>query len=446
MAGSIHVPFVTAKQNLWAGVRSDVYGSTVEGKPVLPSNTPNPFQDPPVPVTPVVDEFVVIPPNVDPTSYFYDNRCVYLEPGGSYLWSGIKITRPLIIYGRGATIRLNGEGPILEVTTGLNVAPSDCPFTVYDVIFHGNEDVNRNQAMSNSFVNKSAIWITNAWKSSLVNCSFLNFNGAALWYRDDALYTEWKQQHAVLGCKFYKCRIGVANSGRSEYSIADSNCFFDCCVCFNVIGGNWRQSSNQIAASKCAYLHVESGMWYEGSNKQNPAHGAFTGNTLNHCDSGCLWPQAWTLADGRQIARLGGMYFDSSVSFPPTFSDNTLWYSGIELRGFSTGSQLKTYCFTGCTFMGNPNNTTQSRIAIVREGTSNNSKVFFIGCTGNNIAVYNVAQANITPLFGTLQTGTYDSEYPVRRQAISNTIDNNSVDDNHENAGNLETNEIMEIA
>ncbi|ARE31879.1 ORF3 [red squirrel adenovirus 1] len=271
--------------------------------------------------------------------------------------------------------------------------------------------------MSANFLDKSAIWFTNAWKGSVINCSFDNFNGSALWFRDDNLYgtSNWQQQHLITACRFRKCRIGISNSGRAEYSVATMNMFFDCHVCFNVIGGNWRRSENQMVICKCAYLHVEAGMWYEGNNKENPAHDAFTGNTLNHGDSGCLWPAAFTLADGRQITRLAGFYFDSSLTFPPTFSNNVLWYTGIDLKGFSTGSSLKTFCFTGCTFMGNAGNNTQSRLAIGRENQTNNSKVYFIGCSGNNIALYNVEASHVVPSFGTLMTLNHDSDYPNGR-------------------------------
>lgn len=50
--GSIQVPYVTGKQNLWAGVRCDVFGTTIDGKVVLPSNyphvsdLPNPLKNP----------------------------------------------------------------------------------------------------------------------------------------------------------------------------------------------------------------------------------------------------------------------------------------------------------------------------------------------------------------------------------------------------------------
>lgn len=355
---------------------------------------------------------MVVPTDLaDPSDLFYNNFCVYLIPGATYHWHNVKISRPITIYGRGATVKLSGSvGPIIEVTTGLTVKPSDCPVTIYDVIFDGDVTVNRTVAMNDSFIPHSAIWFTNAWKSSIINCSFFNFNGTALWYRDDALYTFWSQQHMVLGCKFQLCRICISNSGRSEYSLANSNSFFDCCVCFNVVGGNWRRSGNNISTCKCAYLHVEAGMWYEGSNKLNTAHGAFTDNTLNHCDQGSLWPAAWALADGRQITRISGMYFDSSVSCPPTFTGNTLWYSSIELRGFALIGSMQTFCFTGCTFMGNPVNTAQSRIALTSD---RQNEIFFIGCTGNNIAVFNAVEANITPKFGTQFTGSYTSEYPL---------------------------------
>nr|WRQ19842.1 MAG: IX protein [unidentified adenovirus] len=344
--------------------------------------------------------------------YFEKYNCVYLEAGAIYDWSGIKITKMISIYGRGAIVRLSGDGPIIEVTGGLNDTPSNIPMTIYDVNFDGNEVVDRNVQMSAAFLNRSAIWCTNAWKSSIINCTFSNFNGTAIWYRDNTLASTvgFQQEHLLLGCKFLKCRIGVSNSGRSEYSLANSNTFYDCCVCFNVIGGNWRRTANQIKYSKCAYLHVEAGMWYEGSNKQNAAHGSFTSNTLNHCDDGCKWPAVFTLADGRPIGRLSGMYFDSSVSYPPTFTGNTLWYSGIELRGFRTDPNLKCYCFTGCTFMGKPTDPTSSRIAIA---AAKKNLVFFIGCTGNNLNVYNGVVANMTPPFGNVLAGNYDSQYPL---------------------------------
>lgn len=440
--GAVKVPYVTAKQKLWAGVRSDVYGSTVDGAVVLPSNHPNEFQDPPVPAVSQTSDFVVIPANHnDPSQILYNNPCVYLQPGATYYWSNVQITRPVIIHGRGATIKLKGTGPIIEVSTGLNVAASNCPVTMYDIVFDGSAIVNRNTPMSQDFFNHSAIWFTNAWRSSLINCTFINFNGSALWYRDDSVYTtlsQWAQQHSVIGCKFNLCRIGISNSGRSEYSVANSNLFVDCGVCFNVIGGNWRRTGNNIVTSKCAYLHVESGMWYEGSNKQNTAHGAFTSNTLNHCDNGSKWPAAWTLADGRQIPRISGMYFDSSVSCPPTFTGNALWYTSLELRGFALVGNMQCFCLTGCTFMGNPNNNTQSRVAIA---SSRTNEVYFIGCTGNNIAVYNAAAANFSPKFGDQKTGNYDTEYPLRGRSnyLPSPLNGSIV------IGNVETNEIMEL-
>lgn len=410
--GSIHVPYVTAKQQLWAGVRSDVFGTTVDGTLVYPSNYPTYVNDLPYLPENNENDFVVMKPGDDPTDFFQKHSCVYLQPGRVYQWSGIKVTNPICIYGRGAIVRLLGEGPIMEVTGGDDISPSDIPFTVYDVIFDGNETVDRNVNMSVAFENKSALWFTNAWKSTVFNCTFSNFNGTALWYRDNPPPQGFEGQHSLLGCRFIKCRIGVSNSGRSEYSLANSNLFFDCQVCFNVIGGNWRQTGNQMMYSKCGYLHVKDGMWYEGSNKENPAHGAFTGNTLNHCDNGCAWPASFTLKNGSTISRLSGLYFDDDAAYPPTFTGNAMWYSGMEVMNFINDTNLKSFSFTGCTFVGPANDMESSRIAISnRVGT----KVFFIGCTGNNVNVYNVTAANMTPPFGTVKTGNYPSALPGGR-------------------------------
>lgn len=412
---------MTAKQQLWAGVRSDVFGSTVHGRLVPPSNYTDDLVTTPFVISSSVEEFVTVTPDVsDPTDIINETGCIYLQPGAVYHWGGIKITRPVCIYGRGATIKLQGQGPIFEVTAGEGVRASDVPSTFQDIIFDGDTVVDRNATMSQSFVRHSAIWITNAWKSCVMNCSFKNFNGTALWYRDDNIYVTgptsrlWLQQHIVIGNKFELCRFGVSNSGRSEYSLADSNVFGDCFICFNCIGGNWTQRSNNMTACKSGYFHVRRLMWYEGSNRDNPVHGAFTGNTLNHCDSGCKWPYSLTLPGGDVVTPLSGLYFDNTTITPPTFNDNVLWYSSIELRGFGLISNASNYTMSGITFMGPPNNP-KSRIAVSTTGNLA-SKVFLFGCWGNtNVNIYNIPAANVVPSCGTVTTGNYTSQFTTAR-------------------------------
>lgn len=419
--GSIHNPFVTAKQQLWAGVRSDVFGSTPRGRIVPPSNYVDQLATTPYEASQPVNEFVVVPPTVeDPTDIINESGCIYLQPGAVYYWGGVKITRPVCVYGRGATIKLKGEGPIFEVTAGERVRSADVPSTFQDIIFDGDTVINRDSVMNEGFVRHSAIWITNAWKSCVMNCFFKNFNGTALWYRDDNLYMTgptsrlWVQQHVVIGNKFELCRFGVSNSGRSEYSLADSNVFGDCQVAFNCIGGNWSQRGNNMTATKCGYFHVRRLMWYEGNNRDNPVHGAFTGNTLNHCDSGCKWPFSLMLPNNVQITALSGMYFDNITITPPTFNDNVMWYSGIELRGFALISNIQNYTMCGITFVGPPSGV-KSRIAVTTTGGVQ-SKTFMTGCWGNsNVTVYNIPQANIVPLCGYIATGNYQTEFPNAR-------------------------------
>lgn len=393
--GNIRVPYVTARQNLWAGARCDVFGTDIDGSTVLPSNA-----TPDIPLyAPLPPAFVEIPVLADPGDYFDDNYCVYLQPGALYRWTNQVIKKPLIIYGRGATVLLEGPGPLLEVYgTNRDSISIDVPCSFYDIHFGGNASVDRLQPMGPEFIQHSAIWFTNAWKSTLSNCTFSNFNGAALFYQDSVQYKpNWQQQHIVSGCRFVTCRIGIANGGGAEYSIASNNCFFDCHVCFNVVGGNWRRTGNNIANCRCAILHVSEKMWYQGfGGTNNPAHGTFTSNTVNHSDAvGVQWPAQFTLSDDKTVVPLTALYFDNPNAMPPTYAANTHWYAGITILNFDQNNALLCFCITGCTLMGNNTNPDQTNGIILSPQVT--KRVYFIGCTINNLKFQNVTAANIIP-------------------------------------------------
>lgn len=101
-AGSIQIPYVTAKQKLWSGVRSDVYGSTVDGSLVLPSNYPNEYQDPPYSSASTFNDIIVLAPNDDDPADVLGRAMI----DGGNRFSNVKYMRPIVIYGRGLNVQI----------------------------------------------------------------------------------------------------------------------------------------------------------------------------------------------------------------------------------------------------------------------------------------------------------------------------------------------------
>lgn len=361
-----------------------------------------PFVSNPIPswpVQPVVtnteDGAYIMKPGENAHDVLSSNRVVYLMPGETYYWKNVLITSSLILRGQGANVFLDGVGPILMLEGGSQ--PSDLNVTIDGVNFMGGIDVpDRGEPMSALFLDQGAIWAHNAFKTSIVNCSFQNFKGCAVWFYDDREYwtnRTWSQQHIVSFNRFQGCRMGVANGGGSEYAFASCNCFFDCQICFYVIGGNWNRSSNLIVNCRCAYYHSKDGMWYTGSGNYNPAHGSFTGNTLNHCDyGGNLWPTAFIGADGRSM-NLAGMYFDNDSAYPPTWTGNTQYYGDMYVNKYS--NKQKAWCIVGCTIMGGSG--ADPSVGKITIGSSVTNTTYFIGCSGNSVYVYGAKAANMTP-------------------------------------------------
>ncbi|AKT26019.1 IX_E1b_55K [Equine adenovirus 2] len=394
-SAAVNVPYLTSRLPSWAGARQNVAGSSIDGGFIPPSNG----------VSEKTEDynFVILKPEDDAAQVLADNAAVYLVPGAVYKWSKITITKPVIIYGRGAFVKLSGPGPMIEVVGGDGSKHADSiPITFYDINFSGSRVVIREETMKDEYLTESAIWFSHAWKSSIINCNFSNFNGAALWYHDSTAYKpDWHQQHMVLNCRFRMCRFGIANSGASEYSLANSNCFFDCCVCFNVVGGNWRRVGNIIANCRCAYLHVGgTRMWYLGmAGSNNAAHGAFTDNTMNHADvGGNKWPTVFRMANGTNI-NIAGFYFDDASVSPPTFTGNTLYYCDMKFVNILTDSSLQNWTITGCNIFGEQRATTTA--GTITLASSLKDKIYFIGCSGNKVKLVNVKEDNVIPKFGT---------------------------------------------
>ena len=439
--GSIHNPFVTAKQQLWAGVRSDVYGSTVDGTLVRPSNLP---AVEPLPITPDETTVYTIKPDDDAQTILNKYKYVYMIPGAVYKWSNITIQQGVYLNGRGAIVRFSGNsGPMLYVV-GNNVDSKDVPVTFKDINFIGGETPDRSEDMKQDYVRHSALWFEGAWKTSILYCNFTNFKGAAIYYSEGSRYwstaKNWQQQHLVSGCRFLSCRMGLANGGAVEYSLANNNSFFDCQVCFWVIGGNWRRVGNMIANCRCAYFHFGSAnCWYTGtSGLYNPAHGSFTGNTLNHCDyGGNLWPTRMIIAANGYAVNLAAFYFNNANIYPPLWVANTHYYGDVKIMAYNTN--IDKYCLTGCVFAGGNANQTWG---YVYAAPAIANRIYLIGCFGNNtLKVYNIPTGNCTPPLGTSTTGTmtepgtstrYDSSaYSLETNEIElpapNSLDSNEM-------------------
>ncbi|UJZ92502.1 LH1 [Barthadenovirus sternae] len=324
-------------------------------------------------------------------------KYVALQPDSVYHWKNIIIVSSVIIDGRGSVIKLDGNGPIFKLE-GRTLHPANLFVSFYNITFVGLEDVpDRSEHMQVDYLDHSAIWTHNAFKVTIQNCNFLNFKGAAVWFNDDNTYWTtkgWSQQHEVCYNRFQGCRIGIANSGASEYSIASLNLFYDCQICFYVIGGNWNRSSNMIVNCRSAYFHSKSGMWYAGSaGNYNAAHGSFTSSTLNHCDyGGNLWPTEFNGSDNK-VYELAGMYFDDDSTYPPTWTGNTQYYGDMHIKNFKAAQ--KNFCIVGCTIMGRA--ASDENVGNIRLDPAIASKVYFIGCSGNEVVVFGGKKVNMIP-------------------------------------------------
>lgn len=347
-----------------------------------------------------VPESVTVLPDADPDRIFETHSVIYLKPGALYRWPSITLTRAVTIYGNNAIIELVGAGPQLHVhppswnnDVDTNVA-IDLKVTLRDIIFRGSDSQpDRQEAMSAKFVEHSAVWIDNAWRTTIENCSFLNYKGSAIWYQDDVkgLPTGiFEAQHILTNCRFRHCRIGVSNAGRSEYSMASNNLFADCQICFNVIGGNWLRVGNHIVSCRCAYYHTTV-PWYIGrSGNQNAAHGTFCSNSVNHCTTACLWPSSFMQANGVRVD-LAGFYFSDGGTYPPNWTGNTHYYFDMILDNMSTQKSFK-WTICGCVLM--------NCTITTRNNTGNSTYIF--GCTGNSdTRIGNVPAGNISPDIGT---------------------------------------------
>lgn len=348
--------------------------------------------------------FTLRPGDDTTTAFSTEGAVIDLLPGAEYHWHRENISTTVTIRGNGATVRnarpVSGPCIFIRSTTG---SPMNLRVSLEDIIFKGYEDPDRASPMSNTASQNCAVWIHQAWKATVLRCTFINWRGAALWFSDTTTYwssQQWSQQHMVCQNRFEGCRICIANTGGSEYSLASNNCFFDCQIAFNVIGGNWNRCGNVIVNCRCAYLHARNNMWFAGSSGVfNAAHDTFVGNVLNHCDyGGNRWPTVLTMANGSQI-QLAAFYFDNTGAYPPLWCGNTQYYGDMKLLNYNSGG-MKAWVISGCIFMAGSNSMpTAGNITVSNGG----DKVYLIGCSSNaSVQVTGIAAANMTPSVGTI--------------------------------------------
>ncbi|AFV70632.1 LH3 [Bovine adenovirus 6] len=375
---SVVYPFVSKPIVPWSqAVRPD---------PVLPSSSRS---------------HILMPVDADPNVYFNKYSAVYLIPDATYVWKNVEITTHLHLYGQGATVRLHGTGPILSIQSS-KTEPEELRVLISDIHFFGGDFPDRNSPMTPEKEHHGAIFCHNVWKTTISNCIFENFNGAAILYSSLQYfrYRKWGQQHSVTGCKFDSCRIGIANTSCSEFSLANNNLFFDCQVCFNVVGGYWMRNDNLFVQSRCAYLHIKENMWYAGDGQNfQAARGTFNNNMLNHCDYGSLWPTEFTLTDG-SVIELAGFYFDDDEEQPPTFVGNMLWYGDVKILNLPT-TRLKQWCISACHIYGVTAGMPDAGCVTVSRNLA--EVVYIIGCCGNTVTIYNVNPEHVVPNVGTVK-------------------------------------------
>ena len=344
---------------------------------------------------------ILLPVDADPEDYFNKYSAIYLIPDATYVWKNVEISKHLHLYGQGATVKLHGSGPILSIQSS-KIEPETLRILISDVNFVGGEIPNRNSPMTAENIHHGAIFCHNVWKTTISNCVFENFKGAAVWYSSLQYYNyrKWGHQHCITGCKFDSCRIGIANTSCSEFSMANNNHFFDCQVCFNVVGGYWMRNDNLFVQCRCAYLHTKEHMWYAGDgNNFQAARGTFNNNMLNHCDYGSLWPTEFKLENGSKI-ELAGFYYDDDEEQPPSFVGNMLWYGDVKILNLPI-TRLSHWCINACHIYGYTSIMPNAGCVYVSPDLTD--KVLIIGCSGNNVTIFNVNKEHVIPEFGTFK-------------------------------------------
>ncbi|ASU50465.1 E1B [Odocoileus adenovirus 1] len=354
----------------------------------------------------VLSNFPVLSVNDDPASFFAKYDTVYLQPGATYVWKNIPVNSNLHLHGQGATVKLIGNGPILFVQPEETLPVNEITVYIEKIHFVGDDVVFRHQPMSTADEGSGAIWFHRVLKTTVADCIFENFKGAALLYSDLAEYWrghKWKQQHSITGCKFDRCRIGITNTGGSEFALATSNHFIDCQICLNAIGGNWMYNNNITIKCRCAYLHIKDNMWYSNYETDNAdgGKGTISNNVFCYSDLESLWPSTFKLHNGDEIA-LSAIYFDDDDFVPPTMLGNFHLYSSINLVNIPS-DQLHKYSITGCSFYGNTSIEQDGNEGQIIVGENFKDSIFLIGCSGNDLTLRNVLEENVIPKFGTFK-------------------------------------------
>lgn len=337
------------------------------------------------------DEPVTIRPGDSPLEVFRTANVVDLVPGAYYEWGSIWINHHIVIHGNGATVKFVGKGPFLVINSHNEKGKS----LIENVSLIGPRPVERDEPMDVIPRLVVGLIITDTWQTTVRNCNFSNFEGAAVFYQEGTQTprTARTMQHLITECRFNDCRIAIAYSTGCENSCATSNIMSNCQIAFNACGGQWNLTGNLIQNCCCAYLCVDDN-WYEGPITGIISQDNFSGNTVEYCGNS-LWPTAYDTR-AEQIA-LTGFFFDRVLSYPPNWSANNHRYAGMNIRSFS--NDIKAFSITGCTFIGSVGVSTSSIVV----NNPVKDKIHFIGCSGNtDMQLVNVTEANCTPNFGTV--------------------------------------------
>lgn len=394
-------------------------------------NNPLPYwPQPSTSVDVTVASTVLLSPADNAQQAFDTFSIINLQPGKVYHWTSTIVKKPTILNGNNATVYLAGDGPIIQVQTGefdpnvTNNISRRFPCIFRDVIFKGSTvPPPREELMSESFFYHGGIYVNGVRGVSVVNCMFENFNGTALWFDEDLQVNggQWDNFNSVTSCRFKNCRHAISNGGRAEYGVAVGNLFQQCQVAFNVCGGNWVRSGNNIVNSRCGYLHTAVNWYMGGSGNQNPAHGTFVGNSLNHAnDDTVSWPTVYRTSSNpaTQIA-LAAVYFDDTNAYPPNFVSNTMYFCDMSIVRFARANNFK-WSLTGNVFYS-------TTITVTNQmGTS----MYLVGCTGNSVTrITGIASANVSPEIGTIvRTRELALSPPLKRKKKSRACESTEME------------------
>ncbi|MFE3450778.1 right-handed parallel beta-helix repeat-containing protein [Nonomuraea sp. NPDC059194] len=302
---------------------------------------------------------------------------VQLVPGAVYtLRHSVELPNGCLIAGNGAAVTVVTDSIGALTITGKH------DITLSDIRFLGRAEDPLNTAPVFAHI---GVAITRSTNVRVRDCDFAHWRGAGIAVTGSTADDYYAYRIKLHDNGFHRCYFGVSLADRSEYSILSGSSFSYCRLAIWNSSGNWTINGNSVVFCYGAYYSFAKSSPYGSLTSDNWGHGTLVGNTFNHSDSGARprWNQSAAFPIGGSAQDPGPGVVVSGV-LPPTFTGNTLWYTGlraVDLAGIR-------WLLSGNTF---------SNLSITCTGTV---PVHLVGTQANGSANLPVLNGNVNDLLG----------------------------------------------